>query len=110
MYNALILGQAGGGGFTPMSLLFPALMILMMYFLLIRPQQTQAKKAAAFRDALKVGDRVITAGGILGTIQRIDASSVELEVATKVHITLLRSQVVALQANAQPQTNDSEAR
>lgn len=105
----MILGQAAGG-FSPMSLLFPALMIAMMYFLLIRPQQQQAKKAAAFRDALKAGDKVITAGGIFGTILKVEANSVELEVAPKVQITLLRSQVVALQANAQTQTTDSEAR
>lgn len=106
----MILGQAAAGGFSPTALIFPALMILVMYFLLIRPQQQQAKKAASFRDALKVGDRVISAGGLFGTIAKLDAATVELEVAPKVTIKLLRSQVVAHQANAQPATDVSEAR
>ena len=105
----ILLGQAEGG-FTLTSLLFPALMILMMYFLLIRPQQQQAKKANEFRNALKAGDRVITAGGLFGTIQKIDERSVELEIAHNVRVTLLRTQVVAHQSNAQAETTDSAAR
>lgn len=100
----MILAQAGGGSMVS-ALAFPALMIAVMYFLLIRPQQQQAKKAQAFRAALKVGDAIVTAGGILGTIVELDATVATVEVSPKVRVRFLRSQIVAQQAVATATTD-----
>ncbi|MBM4273225.1 MAG: preprotein translocase subunit YajC [Deltaproteobacteria bacterium] len=66
------------------------LMVGIFYFLLIRPQQKKAKEHKALLDNLKRGDRVITNGGILGTIITIDDQIVSLEVADKVKIEVAR--------------------
>ena len=62
------------------------LMVVIFYFLLIRPQQKKAKELRAFLDNLKRGDRVITTGGICCEIQAINDQVVTLEVADKVRL------------------------
>ncbi|MGP8050385.1 MAG: preprotein translocase subunit YajC [Desulfobaccales bacterium] len=84
-------GTPGGatGGFT--SFMLPMiLMVVIFYFLLIRPQQKKAKEHKALLENLKRGDRIITNGGIIGTIVNIDDQIVNLEVADKVRIELGR--------------------
>jgi preprotein translocase subunit YajC len=85
--------QAGGteGGGTITSFVLPMVfMVVIFYFLLIRPQQKKAKEHKALLDNLKRGDRIITNGGIIGTIIDIDDQIVTLEVADKVRIDLGR--------------------
>jgi len=83
-------GGAEGGG-TMISFVLPMVfMVVIFYFLLIRPQQKKAKEHKALLDNLKKGDRIITNGGIIGTIINIDDQIVSLEVADKVRIELGR--------------------
>ena len=80
---------AAGGGFT--SFMLPMiLMVVIFYFLLIRPQQQKAKEHKALLANLKKGDRIITNGGIIGTIVNIDDQIVNVEVADKVRIEMGR--------------------
>ena len=82
-------GTEGGGTIT--SFVLPMVfMVVIFYFLLIRPQQKKAKEHKALLDNLKRGDRIITSGGIIGTIVNIDDQIVNLEVADKVRIDLGR--------------------
>ncbi|MFC0410524.1 preprotein translocase subunit YajC [Roseomonas elaeocarpi] len=76
--------------FAPMILIF-----VVFYFVLIRPQQRKAKEHRALLGALKRNDRIITAGGILGTVTRVKEGSDELEVeiAPNVRVTVLRGTV-----------------
>ncbi len=60
------------------------------WYLLIRPQQQRARAQQAFVAALQVGDRVISAGGIHGTITRVDDDTVDLQVAPGVELMLAR--------------------
>ena len=69
--------QVGAGG---TSLVFFMLIFAVMYFFMIRPQIKKQKKEVAFRDALKVGDKVVTIGGIHGKISEIGKSTVVLDV------------------------------
>lgn len=62
------------------------LMVVIFYFLLIRPQQKKAKEQRQFLDNLKRGDRVITTGGLCGEITAINDQIVTLEVADKVRL------------------------
>ncbi len=83
-------GGAEGGG-TMVSFVLPMVfMVVIFYFLLIRPQQKKSKEHKALLDNLKKGDRIITSGGIIGTIINIDDQIVNLEVADKVRIELGR--------------------
>ena len=69
--------QVGVGG---TSLVFFMLIFAVMYFFMIRPQIKKQKKEVAFRNALKVGDKVVTIGGIHGKISEIGKSTVVLDV------------------------------
>ena len=83
-------GGAEGGG-TMISFVLPMVfMVVIFYFLLIRPQQKKAKEHKALLDNLKKGDRIITSGGIIGTIINIDDQVVNLEVADRVRLDLGR--------------------
>ncbi len=91
--------QAGGGSFG--SFLIPlGLMFGIMYFMVIMPQQRQRKKVAEMLAAVKAGDRVITSGGIYGTINGLDGDSVILKIATEpqVKIRVARSAIAQVEA------------
>ena len=74
-----------------MSFVVPMIfMVVIFYFLLIRPQQKKAKEHKALLDNLKKGDRIITSGGIIGTLINIDDQIVSVEIADKVRIEMGR--------------------
>ncbi|MCB9481496.1 MAG: preprotein translocase subunit YajC [Desulfobacteraceae bacterium] len=83
--------QGGLGAFVPLIIMF-----VIFYFLLIRPQQKKAKQHREMIDNLKKGDRVITSGGLYGTISSLDDTSVTLEVADQVKIKLVRGNIVSV--------------
>lgn len=73
------------------SYVFLFVMAGAMWLLLIRPQQQRVKKQRALVSSLEVGQRVVTAGGIIGTIVRIDDRELELEVNRGVSLRMLRA-------------------
>ena len=83
-----------GGGF---ELWIIGLMFLVMYFVMIRPQQKRQKEHTAFVDALKKGDNVITQSGIYGRIAEVQGAIVTLEIAKNTHIKILKTQLACLQ-------------
>jgi preprotein translocase subunit YajC len=78
MYNSILLQAMGGGG--PSMLFMIGGMFVIMYFFMIRPQQKKAKDQQAYVDALKAGDKVITIGGLHGTVSSVREKTVVLEV------------------------------
>ena len=83
--NFTLLAAAQQGSMWPTILMMVALFAI-MYFFMIRPQQKQQKEVNRFRDALAVGQDVVTIGGIHGTIKNIDGNIITLKVATGVDI------------------------
>ncbi len=69
-------------------------LILIFYLLLIRPQQVQQKKVKQMLEALKKGDRVVTSGGIIGTIVGLDENKAVLRIAEDVKVECLKSAIV----------------
>lgn len=89
-------GQGGGmGQYT--SLIFIAAVFAIFYFILIRPQQKRAKQHKEFLENLKKGDKVITSGGLYGTITGISDDSVTIEIAEKVRVKVDKGTVVQYQ-------------
>ena len=73
--------------FIPLILIF-----VIFYFFLIRPQQKKVKDHKAMVEALKRGDKVITSGGILGTVERIiDNEKVEVKISDNVNVEVVRA-------------------
>jgi preprotein translocase subunit YajC len=85
-------GAASAPEASPMwSFVVPMIfMVVIFYFLLIRPQQRKAKEHKALLENLKKGDRVITNGGLIGTIVNIDDPLVVIEVADRVRVEVAR--------------------
>ena len=82
-------GQPGG----LVSFLPFALILGIFYVLILMPMQRRQKKVAEFQSALKVGDKIVTTGGIYGQITRVNDKSVQLQVADKVRIEIARASV-----------------
>jgi preprotein translocase subunit YajC len=82
--------------------LFP-LLIIMMYFVMIRPEQRKRKEQDVWLKSLKKGDEVVTSGGVIGRISGLTDSTVTLEVQEKVRIKVLRSSVTGRAPGAAPQ-------
>src|SRR5215467_6197292 len=98
----ILLQQDGGGGLT--GLLVPMVLIFgIFYFLIIRPQQKKQRQAQAERDellsSLKPNDKVITSGGIYGTIIAVRENTVQLKIAQGVSIEVLRSAIAGPQSS-----------
>ena len=72
------------------------LMFVVMYFLMIRPQQKRAKEQKAMIEALIRGDEVVTAGGLLGKVSKVTDAHVTLEVATGVEIVVQKNAITML--------------
>ena len=79
--------DAGIGQFIPLILIF-----VIFYFFLIRPQQKKVKEHKLLVEGLKRGDKVITTGGIVGTVERIiDNEKVEVNISENVNVEIVRS-------------------
>lgn len=71
-----------------------ALIFVVMYFFMIRPQRKQQKELAEFRSSLKKGDKVVTVGGIYGTVVEVKENSLLIEVDKDVKIRVSKNSVV----------------
>ena len=88
---------SGIGQFIPLILIF-----VIFYFFLIRPQQKKVKEHKAMVESLKRGDKVVTSGGITGTVERlIDNDKVEVEIADNVTVEVIRGTGIQSLMNTQ---------
>ncbi|MBC7804366.1 MAG: preprotein translocase subunit YajC [Candidatus Parcubacteria bacterium] len=84
-------GDAGLMGFLPIILMF-----VLLYFLMIRPQMKRAKEHRTMVDALQKGDEVITAGGLLGKITKVNDAYVTVEIAANTEVSVQKAAVQTL--------------
>jgi preprotein translocase subunit YajC len=91
--NLLVFAMGTPG--QPIWLTFiPYAMVLgIIYFLILLPMKRQRKKVEEFQTALKVGDKVVTTGGIYGLITRVNDNSIQLQIADKVRIEISRAAI-----------------
>jgi preprotein translocase subunit YajC len=94
----LAMGTPPGSGVNPYVQLIPiALVFAIFYFIILLPTKRRQKKLQAFLDALKVGDRVVTNGGIYGSVAKVNGNTVHLQIAEKVRIELSKNAIVGYQ-------------
>ena len=91
--SILVLAQVGGAGSAYSTLFFIGGIFLIMYFLMIRPQQKQMKEQRALLSGLKKGDDVVTQGGLFGKIHAVTDKVVTLEIANGVRVRVQKSSV-----------------
>ncbi|MGD0036217.1 MAG: preprotein translocase subunit YajC [Bacteroidota bacterium] len=104
-YFVLLMGQPNQGegpGLMSNVILFGSI-ILIFYFMIIRPQQKRAKERQKLIDSMKKGDKVITSGGMYGTIAGLDEKTVLVEIADKIKVKLDRSAIATIISESAPE-------
>ncbi len=101
---AQAVGSSGGAPTDVIVQLIPfALILLIMYFLIMRPQQKRAKEHADLVKNVRRGDSVITSGGLIGKVTKVvDDAEVELEIAPNVRVRVVRSMITDVRAKGEP--------
>ena len=85
------------------------LVVALFYFVILLPMKRRQQKVQTFLAALKVGDRIVTSGGMYGTITRISDGSVQVQVADKVRIEVSRNAVVGHQGQEPVATDPGQS-
>jgi preprotein translocase subunit YajC len=94
------MGMTPDGG-SPWLQLVPFVLVLaIFYFIILLPMKRKQQKVQEFLDALKVGDRVITTGGIHGQVTRLGEQSIQLQIADKVRIEVSKAAIGGYQGQA----------
>lgn len=96
MLNVLLMQPQGGaeGGSPYTSFIFLALIIVVFYFFMIRPQMKKQKELNAFRNSLQKGDKIITTGGLYGKITDVKEQVLTVEISENVRIKVDKSAVI----------------
>jgi preprotein translocase subunit YajC len=103
----LALSASSGQG-NPLIQLIPfALVLAIFYFIILLPMKKRQKKVQEFLSGLKVGDRVITSGGIYGSITKVTDQTLQLQVAQNVRLEVARNAIVGYQG--QPPVVDAQS-
>ena len=94
--NLLLQSQAQGGGSMSFLIMMVAIFAIMWFFM-IRPQQKKQKEIRKFQNSLQEGSKVVTGGGVYGTVKHInlEQNTVDVEVARGVVITVAKNYVFA---------------
>ena len=94
--HAQAAAPAAAPGGMLSTLLFPVILIAIMYFLMIRPQMKRQKEHRAMLDKLAKGDEVITSGGVAGTVVGLGENFITVEVASGVQLKLQRGAITSV--------------
>ena len=111
LLNVLLQAAAGGapaatgtgGGAGYMNILMLVAIVAIFYFMMIRPQQKRNKEIQKAREGMKVGDKVITAGGIHGKVKEVGETSMLIEIDEGVRIRVDKTSIFASSEDAQAQ-------
>jgi preprotein translocase subunit YajC len=94
-------GQGGSGGAGALVSFLPLVIIFFIFYLLVfRPQQKRQKEHRAMLSSLKKGDRVLTTGGMYGSVIGVDENTVVLRIAENVKVEFQRSAIAAIVAQS----------
>ncbi len=106
MTNFILLQAHQGGGFT--SILMIVALFVIFYFFMIRPQQKRQKEIRKFRESLEKGNKVVTAGGIYGTIKEVKDTTFLVEVSNGVTLRIDKGSVYPSAEDANQAAQNSE--
>jgi preprotein translocase subunit YajC len=98
---SILLQSQSQGGWGSMGVMI-VLLFVVMYFFMIRPQQKKQKEIQKMRESLKVGDRVVTSGGIYGKLKEINDTNFVVEIAENTRVKVDKASVFA-------STNESQS-
>ncbi len=93
MLNSILLAEQAATGSGLSSIFMIVILIAVFYFFMIRPQNKKQKEIKKFREGIQKGSKVITAGGILGTVREVKENHFVLEIAEGVKISIDKGSV-----------------
>lgn len=97
----LALGASPGQQVSPLVQLIPfALVLAIFYFVILLPMKKRQKKVEEFLSALKEGDKVVTSGGLFGSIAKIREDAIQLQIAPNVRVDIAKAAIVGYQGQA----------
>jgi len=96
---SVLLQAQGGGGM--MSIMMIVMLFAIMYFFMIRPQHKKQKEIQKMRETLKIGDRIITSGGVYGKIKEVEDTAFIIEIAEGVKVKVDKASVFAANNESQ---------
>lgn len=105
MFISPAYAQAAGaaGGANPIMQFLPLIAIFVIfYFFLIRPQQKRMKQHREMVSNVKRGDTVVTSGGLIGKVTRVDETEVQVEIANGVHVQVVKSTLADVRTKGEP--------
>jgi preprotein translocase subunit YajC len=101
LFGMLLALGGSPGQVNPLIQLIPfALVLAIFYFVILLPMKNRQKKVAEFLAGLKVGDKVVTSGGLFGSIAKLGDGSVQLQIAPNVRVDMSRAAIVGYQGQA----------
>ncbi len=107
--DSFVMAMSGAGNQGLLNFVPFAIILVIFYVLILMPMQRKQKKVQEFQESLKVGDKVVTTGGIYGQITRVNDKSVQLQVADKVRIEIARAAIGGYQGQDPVVVADSGA-
>lgn len=104
MFVTPAYAQAAGGAGSAFASFIPLILIFaIMYFLLIRPQQKKVKQHQAMVEALRRGDQIVTAGGLVGKVTKVrEDGEIEVELSENVKVRVVKSTVAQVRSKTEP--------
>ena len=108
MFVTPAFAQTGAGGAPDIlvSILPFVLIFVVMYFLIIRPQRTQMKKRGEMLAAIRRGDTVVTGGGLIGKVTKVDDNELEIDLGG-MKVTSLRATIADVRVKGEPVANQN---
>ena len=108
MFISDAFAQTAGAEETSVIQMFLPLILIfaVFYFLLIRPQQKKVKEHNALLEAIRRGDRIVTGGGIVGTVARVNDNELLVDISENVRVTVVRGTVADVLSKTEPVAND----
>lgn len=99
----LAMAPEGQGGGMALNILMIALIFFIFYFMILRPQQKRQKERQKMLDAVKKGDKVVTAGGVHGTVVGLDEKTVLVQVAENVKLKFEKTAISGITSSGESQ-------
>ncbi|MDP6305232.1 MAG: preprotein translocase subunit YajC [Alphaproteobacteria bacterium] len=108
MFISDAFAQTAGAAEPSIFQMFLPLILIgaVFYFLLIRPQQKKMKEHNAMLDAIRRGDRIVTGGGIVGTVARVNDNELLVDISQDVRVTVMRGTVADVLSKTEPVASD----
>ena len=95
--------QSAAAGGSLFELLFPLVMVFaIIYFMILRPQQKRQREHTTMIEALRRGDTVITQGGLVGKVAKVNDDEIDVDIAENTRVSVVKSMIISVRAKGEP--------